>query len=289
MGFKAWVKEHSVAVVISVVVILCVIFFISMTTYFGVLSPKNMLPSSSYDKSAYGGSAYGESAYSYNQAIADFAPQVQDRKIETTASLTTLIKRGSFDDADQELHTIIKQANGFIINENVNEYNKAKSGSYNLRIPAQEYDTSIEQLKKIGEVTAFTQNDRDITGAYVNNDIELAAQRERLARLNKLYTERASLDDKLRLERAIFDQERTVKYLEETLTRLDQNVQYSTVDFRLNEKPSSLAGLSFLGFGDLVKTFVISVKGLLYFLFFVLPWAVLIFAIIFIVMKLKER
>jgi len=85
-----------------------------------------------------------------------------------------------------------------------------------------------------------------------------------------------TIDEKLRLEMAIYDQERKIKYLEDSLERLDQNTLYSSLSVTINEEASKLGGIEFLGLRDLVVTFTTSLQWLLYFLAAVLPWAVAI-------------
>lgn len=227
------------------------------------------------DAAGYGGNAPSPSPprYGYQQAMDEFAPDVKDRKIEKTSTLSTEIPRGAFDAADVRLHSIVDGAAGFILNQNVQEFQEAKRGTYSLKVPSAAYDSVVAQLKALGEVISFSENARDVTGAVVNQDVELAAERERLTRLSALYRERSNLDEKLRLENAIFDQERKIKYLEDSLSRLDQNTQYSSLSVAINEKAARLGGIEFLGLRDLAVTFSTSLQWLLYFLAAVLPWA----------------
>lgn len=216
---------------------------------------------------------YAENAYDYDQAMADFAPDVEEREIAKTATLSTEIQRGTFEQRSLQLRSIVDVAQGFILNENIREVRDARRGDYSIKVPADSYDSVTQQLKDLGDVESFTENARDVTGQYVNADIELEVEQERLARLQTLYDERGGLDDKLRLEKAIFDQERKIKYLEESLERLDQRVTYSTLSVSLYEKENALADVGFVRFAELVRTFISSLQLLLYFLFAVLPWA----------------
>ncbi|MFH1400014.1 MAG: DUF4349 domain-containing protein [Nanoarchaeota archaeon] len=282
MSFKDWVHEHAFGIAGILIVVL---FLFVASGLFGIQSSMNLAPRNM----AYATDSIGAgSAYTYQKAMADFAPEVEDRKIAYSATLATQVRRGTFDETNDHVHRIIDDTKSFIISENIAENNGAKSGSYNMRVPSDAYTSVVEQLKATGEVQSFVQSSRDITGTYVNNDIELVVERERLKRLESLYAARPTLDEKLRLESAIFDQERKIKYLEDSLANIEQTVEYSTIQFTLREKPSSLAGLSFLGFGDLVKTFVASLKSLLYFLFAVLPWAIMA-AIVWYILYLIRR
>lgn len=286
MGVGDFLKRHW-AIIVAIVAVLLLLGQCS-----GLLSPSRMLASSAnkmaYDRAGYSaGAGYADGmaapsmagasrSYTYQQAIEDFAPDVKDRKIEKTSTLASKVGRGAFDEADRRLHSIVEGAAGFILNQNVQETRGAKHGSYSLKVPSSSYEGVVAQLKGLGEVLSFTENARDVTGTIVNQDVELAVERERLTRLNKLYFERSTLDEKLRLEMAIYDQERKIKYLEDSLTRLDQNVVYSSLSVSLNEEEAALGGIEFLGLRDLAVTFTTSLQWLLYFLAAVLPWAVAI-------------
>src|SRR3989344_9148190 len=46
-----------------------------------------------------------------------FAPEVADRKITKTASMTTEVKRGTFQDAESKLKSLVKTADALLLNE----------------------------------------------------------------------------------------------------------------------------------------------------------------------------
>lgn len=277
-------KQYGIPIAIGVAAFILLAFLLSFFTIFRGASFASSGSIATMDSTVGYRSSYG-----YDQAMGDFAPQVEEREIAKTASLQSKVDRGDFDQKNTQTHSIIQSQSGFILNENVRETRGAKRGDYSIKIPRDNYQSTIDQLKQLGEIQAFTENAIDVTARMVNNDLELELEKERLIRLNSLYTSRASLEDKLRLEQAIFDQERKIKYLEDALKNLDQRVVYSTISFSLHEEESALADLRFVGFGDLIKTFVQSLKSLLYFLFAILPWAVVIGLIWWLVHWIRHR
>ena len=208
----------------------------------------------------------------------DFAPDVTDRKITKSSSMTAEVETGTFNDAESRLKSIIKSTNSYILNENVNKYDSGwktyYSGTYQIKVDSRKYNDIIIQLKSIGEVKYFSENTEDITASYKNLEIELAAEKQRLLRYQEMYREAALTADKLQISDRIFDQERTIKYLEDSLKNIDKQVDYSSIYVTLNEKQSEYANIIFVKFSELVRKFVESINGLLTLIFVIVPYAV---------------
>ena len=86
----------------------------------------------------------------------------------------------------------------------------------------------------------------------------------------------------------IFDQERTIKYLEDSLKNIDKQVDYSTIYVTLNEKQSEYANIVFVKFSELVKRFVGSINSLLTLIFVVVPYAVAV-AILWVAVRVFRK
>jgi hypothetical protein len=230
------------------------------------------------------------SGYSPSYApSASFAPGVTERKITKTSYLTSEIKRGKFQEARASLNNIITTSGAYLLDENTNRYGDEKHpyfvGSYQLKVDATKYDAVVSQLKELGVVKSFTESQTDITGSYTNLQIELDAEKARLVRYQTMLKEATLTADKITLGDRIFDQERTIKYYEESLANMDQRVDYSTIYLTLNEKQSDYANLVLVKLSDLVYSLVESFNTLLHLLFVLVPWALAV-GIIAIVVKL---
>ena len=222
----------------------------------------------------------------------NFAPDTTDRKITTTISLTAQIEMGEFADKTADVKKVIAENKGLILSQDENKYGEGRrttrSASYTLKVPVDKAGSLIASLKYLGEVQSFSENQQDITGVYQNNEIELGVERERLLRYEKMFAEAAIISDKIELNDRIFNQERTIKYLEDALKNKDLQVQYTTIYFNLQEKPSTYIDVVLVKFSDLVRKLVDSMNSLLGLLFWVLPWAV-IGAIMWAVVKRVRR
>ncbi|MBI2107385.1 DUF4349 domain-containing protein [Candidatus Woesearchaeota archaeon] len=91
----------------------------------------------------------------------------------------------------------------------------------------------------------------------------------------QMYEEAKSIQDKIDLSDRIFNPERAIKYYEEELKNIDNQVSYSTVSLTLTEKQSDYANIMFVKFSSLISSFVESLNSLLKFTVIILPWAII--------------
>ncbi len=285
MSFKdqlSKIKDNWLLIVIIVVLVAIFAGGSSVVTNLGQATYK--MAADSVESAAYRGAVYyGDEG---------FAPDVEERVITKTASISSEVDRGRFKEAETQLKNIVSSADAFLLNENANLHGSGADsfyqGSYQIKVDTAKYASVVSQLKAIGEVKSFSENTLDITGSYTNTQIEIDTEKARLARYEEMYDEATDVEDKITLNDRIFDQERRVKYLEDRLSNMDQRVDYSTVSVTLTEKRSSYAQIAFVRFGDLVKSLVGSLNVVLYTLFVVVPWLVLIAAVAFVVRIVRK-
>jgi len=211
----------------------------------------------------------------------DFAPEVSDRKIVKSVSASFEIERGDFETASDSLKEYVSNVGGVILDENANSYgeglSKRMAGYYSIRVEESSYDSFISKVKELGEVESFYENTQDITGSYLALEDRIKLEKERLDRYKELLGSAKSTDEKISLTDRIFEQERTIKMLEDSLERQDQRIEYVTVSITLNEKSSSFINISLVGLGELVRSFMNSLNSVVTLIFWVIPWLVLIF------------
>ncbi|MFA5270123.1 MAG: DUF4349 domain-containing protein [Patescibacteria group bacterium] len=210
---------------------------------------------------------------------ASFSPDAQTRILTQSAYLSSEVKKGKFQDADKQVRDIIKTTDSFLLDENViqheSQFRQYYTGNYVIRVEASKYDSVVNQLRGIGKVQEFTKGIDDITNGYTKLEIEIVAEKDRLARYEALYKEAKTVEDKLSLSDRIYNQERTIKYYEDALTGMNEDVEYSSVTVQINEKHSDYAGVKFISFGTLINNLVTGINNLLTIIFFLLPYGIL--------------
>ena len=243
--------------------------------------------------------AESAAAPSYGRGIAPiyydegFAPEVQDRKITKTASLSTEVERGTFNSAQSRLKAVITSSDSYLLNENVNKYDQGRksyySGSYQIKIDSSKYDSVVSQIKEIGEIQSFSESADDITGRYTDLSSELQAEKARLQRYREMYNEAESVEDKINLNDRIFNQERTVKYLEDAIKSIDQQVSYSTLYVTISEKRSEYADTTLVKLSQLIRNLVGSFNSLLSLVFSLIPYAIAAILVWVVYRAIKKR
>jgi len=222
-----------------------------------------------------------------------FAPEAENRILTKTSRLSTEVERGTFNEKQAILKNAIQSSGAFLLNEDAsNRGTERKSyyyGNYQIKVDAKRYDELISQLKGIGEVQSFNENQRDITGEYVNIQIEIETEKARLARYEEMYKEAQKVSDKIELNDRIFNQERTIKYMEDSLKKMDQRVDYSTIYFTMTEKRSDYADVMLVKLSKLVENLVSSFNALVALVFVLAPWAIAGLVIFFVVRLVRKK
>lgn len=284
-----WKKIKDNWLLAVVILLLAVLLYFSATSSYTTSFAGKAMPM--YEEAAefVGGRGMGLVAYDGE----DFAPDVTERKITKTASLNSEIGRGEFHDAEQKLKAIVSSTDSFLLSENAQKNGRGKdsyfSGYYSLKVDTAKYDAVISQLKELGEVTSFNENMRDVTGSYTDLEIELAAEKERLKRFRQMYDTADVISDQIQLSDRIFNQERTVKYLEDALQNIDRRIEYTTISVGLQEEMSAYSNVVFVKFSELVRNLVGSFNGLISLVFAAIPYVLTALLIWFAVRVVKKK
>ncbi|MDP3733602.1 MAG: DUF4349 domain-containing protein, partial [Nanoarchaeota archaeon] len=169
------------------------------------------------------------------------------------------------------------------------EAGEAYSGTFYLKVESRKYDAFVSQVKRIGTITSFSENTDDLTGQYTDVNIELESEKSRLTRYKELLDKAETTAERIELTDRIFDQERRIKYLEDSLRNVDQQVEYSTITVQLQEKPSGYGSIALVKLSELLRKLVDSFNNLLFLLFWALPYAVAALIIWTVVKAVKKR
>lgn len=264
-----------------IIIVLAVFAFLNSGGIGNIRSLSSTAIGTSFEKMSASDTAYSRGGYGIIPPIpsyGDFAPDVADRKVTKSSSISIETETGGFADAESKLKSVVRSTSSYLLNENVNRYDSGwksyYSGSYQIKVDSKKYNDIVAQLKNIGEVKSFNENAEDVTASYKNLEIELNAEKQRLLRYNKMYEEATLIADKIQLSDKVFEQERMIKYLEDSIKNIDQRVDYSTIYVTLNEKQPEYANIMFVKFSELVQRLVASINGLLTLVFAAIPYAV---------------
>ena len=103
-----------------------------------------------------------------------------------------------------------------------------------------------------------------------------------------MLNEAKEISDKIELNDRTFNQERRVKFLEDSLENVDQRVQYSTLHLSITEKQSEYANIVFVKFSEITRTFVNNLNSLIKLFFSLIPWIITITIIYYAYRRFKK-
>jgi hypothetical protein len=240
------------------------------------------VPGGSYISDSYGGAPAFESmslaspaSLSKSGTDYDGDSSIEPRKITKAGTIRTDVKQGSFESAASTTKQSIANSNALLLSENVRKKDregyKYSEGYYDIKVPAKSYESLWHELKSIGEVIVANQNSQDITERHSDITIELETEKLRLERYEKLYSETKDVEYKIELNDRIFDQERRIKYIEDALSRVDDQVDYSTIYFTLSEEEADYADIVWVEASYLLESLVDSINSVVIFIVNILP------------------
>lgn len=147
-----------------------------------------------------------------------------------------------FDVFIEKLESLINQYAGYVDNSEVSGkgiyqqsiYN-TRTANYRIRIPAQEFDTFIEEVKTFSTVLIERENKRDVTTQYFDLEARIRTLKVQEERLLELLESGARLEDILAIESQLSDVRYEIETYTATITNLDQEINYSTVQIEIRE------------------------------------------------------
>lgn len=222
-------------------------------------------------------------------------------KIITTVSITMQTKE--FMDTTDKLDNLIIKHKGYIEQSNISYNNyinntRLKYSDYNIRIPRENLELFINELKEIGNVISENKNKQDITKQYRDTESRLRVLETKEERILALLERAEKMEDIIALENQLSD----IIYDKENLTAnimdMDDKVDYSTVFFQLEEvaklttgenPKSSFSDKIKNAFSDSIYFFSNTVQGLVIGLIYFLPYLLIILVIILVVYFLIRK
>ncbi|KQW49132.1 hypothetical protein ASC77_10575 [Nocardioides sp. Root1257] len=218
---------------------------------------------------------------------ADVAPD------ELTGQEQALIRKGNValraDDvgrAQIEVHKVVDRYAGQVTDEKTQSDDDG-SPAYTrmvLRIPSDDFDRAIEQLKGVAELESANTNQDDVTTQVIDVKTRLQVQKRSIARITVLFQRAESIRDVMAIESELSQRQADLEALEQQAAYLANQTSLSTIVVSIDQIPEKkkpapkkddetgfVAGLS-AGWGAL-STFAV---GLATAAGALLPWLVVV-------------
>lgn len=239
------------------------------------------------------GAINGEPADDLEQTISEV--QEQTRKLIKNVSLE--MESTDLEKTISEIKINVEQVNGYIEYSNISgqsyNSNESRYSQMKIRIPQDKLDQFMNAAETSGNVKNKIENISDITLQYSDTEDHIKALETEQTRLFELMEQADSIESVIAIEERLSEVRYNLGAYESQMKIYDNQVDYSTVDIRVNEvkvytaKDRDGAGARIVaGFKqscEFIKVFMID---LFVFLASYSPIIALIAAIIFVIIKI---
>jgi anti-sigma factor RsiW len=193
--------------------------------------PKAVAPSRGQGYGSVGKLAQEPSAAKVGDAVANSAPMVA-----RTANLTVTTK--DFDKARAGLEEILKRHQGYLGELNVTgATGSARALETTLRVPATQLDSTLAELKKLGQVESESQTGEEVTQQYVDLQARLTNARHTEERLSDILRQRTGkLSDVLEVELEVDRVRGEIEQMDAEKRELSKRVAFATINVKLTEE-----------------------------------------------------
>ncbi len=197
-----------------------------------------------------------------------------DRKIIKNANISIIVK--NIDDAAKIIIANTKKLNGFVQssnfsrektsyyynNDNVRMNTKIKTGYLNLKVPSDNFDKIIGDIKKVAvEVENESQNAQDVTKRYFDLETQIKNKKLEEEQYRKLLEKSGSIKEILEVTKYLNSAKSERERLQGSLNYLKNQVQLSSITVNLKaQKDVEVFGVKWkplyqlkLGFKNLLE------------------------------------
>ncbi|MDR1206752.1 MAG: DUF4349 domain-containing protein [Peptococcaceae bacterium] len=204
-------------------------------------------------------------AYSAVAADGDSGTAPVRQQLIRSADVTLVVD--DFTQGSDYLRRRASQAGGYIANEETSQWDGVWRGSFQIRLPAEQLDPFLTALEDMGSLENRRLYAEDVTMEYVDVQSRIRMLRVKEDRLLELVAQSGDLADLLTVERELAATRGELESLEGRMRYLSNQVEYSTLQLQLRQKPVSTSAIQGTGLWQVLErfreAFVASVNRLL--------------------------
>jgi len=178
------------------------------------------------------GQTNNESATTSTSGQADLSKIIRDGAIAVT------IADGSFSDQVKRVVAIAGANNGSVLSSATAGED---SGTFTLRIPANNFDKALLQLRDLGTVDSSEVHGQDVTSDYIDSKAHLKIYTSRRTMLYALMDQATSISQTLVVANHLEDVQLKIDQITGQLRYLDNQVAESTIKVDLHEPDAAVA------------------------------------------------
>ena len=145
-----------------------------------------------------------------------------------------------FAKAESELNELVERYGGYfesVYTDNGSYYSNYSylSGSYTVRVPAENYDKFLAAVGNTCHVVNLNKTTEDVGLQYSDTQMRLETEKTKQERLLTLLSQATEMTDIIQLENAISDCQYQIDSLTSSINRYDSLIGFSTVQIELEQ------------------------------------------------------
>jgi hypothetical protein len=155
-------------------------------------------------------------------------------KIVKTADLSLQVARGRFVQQFQAATLVASRHGGFVSTTETSDA-RLPSGTLVLRVPADQFDASLAELRTLGKVQSERISGQDVTSQFVDLQARLRNSRAQEAVLLRLMSRSTSIEDSLKVQGQLQTTQLQIEQLQGQLRLLSDQAAMSSISLSLSE------------------------------------------------------
>ena len=232
-----------------------------------------------------GGSSGGGAGRSATGSLPDIGPSVIK-----TAMVEVEVERGSFRDSVRDGVATAERYGGFVVTTSVEDEERGV-GSIVLRVPASRFGDALTDLEELGEVKSERVSGQDVGQEFVDLQARLRNFTAQEAVLLRLMARAQSVVDTIRVQGELQGVQLEIERLRGRIRYLEDQTSLGTIEVRISEAGAAREATGELGraWERAKDGFIAVIAGVIASLGVLVPSAILIALIVFIVARLRPR
>lgn len=179
--------------------------------------------------------AFMDQVATQNPAAAMVESRPQSRMVIKTATLNLEIS--NYEEALAQIQKIATQYGGYLISASTQTHdNNIKSGNMTIRIDAKNFDTALQDLKKLAQkVEQESVQGNDVTEEFYDLTARLDNKRKAEKRYQEILASAKTTKDILEVEQALTNVREEIERMEGRKRFLEDQVSLSTINVNLHQ------------------------------------------------------
>ncbi|MGH9275172.1 MAG: DUF4349 domain-containing protein, partial [Acidimicrobiales bacterium] len=168
------------------------------------------------------------------------SPPVDSARVIKTGSLDLEVREGAFAGTVDRITAQVIGLGGHIAESTTTESSETPSGSIIVRVPAGSFETLLADLRRVGEVKAFSSKGTDVTAQFTDLAARLTALTATRDRLSAVLSEAGNVPDILAVQDRITGVQVEIEQIQGQQRLLEDQTSFATLAITLGEPGSEI-------------------------------------------------